>query len=236
MSAPGKKVDRQPDARVPELKDVFLNFSTKLQSPDFILPTEKKYDKEILINCFNNVSSQLIIAINNANGDEAIVNPALGEITKEEMTYFVVYHTRRHIHQLQTIFQTINKTIMPTTHEEIIRNVNDAFNNNDMQAFLSYCTDDIRWNMIGSSSTQGKDAILKMMNEMPNMSPDITINDIFGSSDKAVCTGTFLMPKSTGEKEHYSFCDIYQFTNGKIAVMDSYVLPLKDNPTLQNLI
>ena len=232
MNATGKVVARKSDERVPELKNVFLNFNTKLQSPQFILPEEKKYDKKELIEKFNSATASFAIILENINSSEVIVDPALGELTKEEMTHFVVYHTQRHIHQLQTIFQTINKTIIEATSEEIVRNVNDAFNRNDMQAFLSYCTDDIRWNMIGSSSTQGKDAILKMMNKMPDMSPDISVNNIFVAGNKAACTGTFLMTKHTGEKTHYSFCDIYQFAAGKIAVMDSYVLPLKGDSAL----
>jgi len=116
---------------------------------------------------------------------------------------------------------------MSTTNKEIIQKVNDAFNRNDMQTFLAYCTEDIQWNMIGNSSTKGKDAILKMMTEMPGDSPDIIIEEILTEENKAACTGTFTMTKSSGESSRYSFCDVYQFADGKIQVLDSYVVEIK---------
>src|SRR5437868_6045458 len=48
------KMDAQPaernaGERVEELRKIFLDFSVKFQSPEFIIPTEKAYEKEILI-------------------------------------------------------------------------------------------------------------------------------------------------------------------------------------------
>ncbi len=228
MSVPGKPVDRLPDERVPELKGIFLNFTTKFQSPDFIVPEQKTYEKKELIAQLTTVSGQLYEKTDAINVSEAVIDPALGELTKLEMIHFVAYHTQRHIHQLKHIFQTINKhEIMITTNEAIVRKVNEAFNMNDMQVFLSYCTDDIEWNMVGNSATQGKEAILAMMTAMPADSPDVTITDIFSNGDKTACTGTFTMTKKTGEKEYFSFCDIYKFREEKIQVLDSYVVEIK---------
>ena len=229
LAVPGKKINRKPDARVPELKDIFLNFTTRLQSPGFILPEQKTYNKAELLKQLNDTDSQLAATIDNVTKDEAVNDLALGEITKEEILYFLTYHTQRHIHQLQHILQTLNdKTkAMAATHEVIIRKVNDAFKNNDIPAFLSYCTDDICWNITGQSSTQGKDAILQMMTATPGECPDIAIDIMFSGDDKTACTGAFTLVKKEGEQQRYKFCDIYKFEGEKIQTLDSYVVEIK---------
>ena len=229
LKAPGKKADREPDARVAEIKNIFLDFSSRLKSPDFIIPEEKEYNKEELIHQFSNTASQLAQIVDTVNGEEAIINPALGEMTKEEMIHFLVYHTQRHIHQLQHILQTLNDETkaMSATKEAIVRSANEAFNQNNTPAFLSYCTDDIHWNMIGNSSTQGKDAIMKMMTAMPSFYPNIIITDIFSGDNKTACTGTFEMPKKEDGIRRYHFCDIYHFRDEKIQALDSYVVEIK---------
>ena len=45
LNATGKPVDRMPDERVAELKKIFLNFTNKFQSPVFIVPEKKMYQK-----------------------------------------------------------------------------------------------------------------------------------------------------------------------------------------------
>src|SRR5258705_198150 len=45
----GRVNERKADERVKELKDVFLDFETKLKSPQFILPGQSGYNKKDLI-------------------------------------------------------------------------------------------------------------------------------------------------------------------------------------------
>ncbi len=231
LAMPGNPT-RKPDERVQELKEIFLNFNTKLQSPESIIPEQKEYRKEDLVQRFQTVTTELEQLAERINTNEIVTIPALKEMSKLELLHFLTYHTTRHLHQLKKIAPhqislLQNNTIMSASKAEIVQKVNDAFNNNDMSAFLSYCTDDIVWNMVGNSSTKGKDAILKMMNGMPDFSPDIVIEDIFTTDEKAACTGTFNMPDKSGEKKNYSFCDVYYFAGDKIQKMDSYTVEMK---------
>ena len=43
-----------------------------------------------------------------ANLSEMINHPAFGDITKFEILHFVLYHTQRHIHQLEKIFLAVS--------------------------------------------------------------------------------------------------------------------------------
>ena len=90
------------------MKKIFLDFSTKFESPDFIIPAKIFYHKEEIIRNVKTSFAQLNKISNTVDLSEAIVDPALGEITKLEMLHFAIYHTQRHIHQLTKIAAVYN--------------------------------------------------------------------------------------------------------------------------------
>ncbi len=100
----GKTADRDPAARVQELKETFLNFDVKFQSPEFILPTQDYYEKEALLQDLKKSIRHLQETGNKVNLYDEITLPPFGEITKLELLHFVLYHTQRHIHQVKNIF------------------------------------------------------------------------------------------------------------------------------------
>jgi hypothetical protein len=104
-----KKTERNPGERAPELKEMFLDFTIKFQSPEFIRPAEGFYEKEKLITKLKKSIEQLKEQWNKVNLAEILSLPAFGEITKLELLYFVLYHTQRHVHQLKKIIWVINK-------------------------------------------------------------------------------------------------------------------------------
>ncbi len=107
LNMPAKIADRRPDLRVKELKTIFLDFTTKLKSPDFILPKKDIYNREIIITDLEKSVDNLKEESGKVNLSGAILHPAFGDITKLELLHFVVYHTQRHIRQLKNIFEVI---------------------------------------------------------------------------------------------------------------------------------
>src|SRR6266700_6832874 len=103
----GYVTKRKPDERIPELKELFLDFTIKLESPDFILPTRDIYEKEVLVADLEKSVLQIREARNRINLIEALNHPAFGEITKLEIVHFALYHTQRHLHQLHKIYRAL---------------------------------------------------------------------------------------------------------------------------------
>jgi len=99
----GTPTYRDPLENVAKLKEQFLNFDVKLQSPNFILPTRDIYQKEIVIADLKRSIEKLRETSDVLNLAETISHPIFGEITRFELLHFVVYHTQRHIHQLRDI-------------------------------------------------------------------------------------------------------------------------------------
>jgi hypothetical protein len=104
----GKSSERDAEENVPQLKKIFLDFKAKYQSPEFIVPEERMYNKEEVISALKKSIEQLQQLRSKTKLDEIINLPIFGEITKLELLHFVLYHTQRHVHQLKNILSAIN--------------------------------------------------------------------------------------------------------------------------------
>lgn len=104
----GSSAKRNADERVEELKKIFLDYTVKFQSPEFILPTQTIYPKKEVIVKLEDSIKQLKLNRNKTDLTEVINLPAFGEITKFELLNFVVVHTTRHIHQLKKMLRSLN--------------------------------------------------------------------------------------------------------------------------------
>ena len=110
MKGPDKKTERPPDEKVEGIRKTFLDFSIKLKSPDFIVPEEKYYQKEDLLEILKSLKGELDKIIESADLEKtctAFELPVIGYLTRLEGTYFVLYHTQRHIRQLRNICQKV---------------------------------------------------------------------------------------------------------------------------------
>ena len=98
-----KPTGRNPGERIEELKMVFLDFSKKMKSPEFIVPEEDTYEKQSVIDDLNKSFNQFKDNANNANLNELVEGLPLGPVTKLEIVHFTLVHTQRHLHQMKKI-------------------------------------------------------------------------------------------------------------------------------------
>jgi len=114
MNGPTQHTNRKPDEHIETIKNVFLNFSIKLKSPDFIIPEKKDYDKEDLLLTLKKLKLALEEIVENADLDETCtafaIPGGLGYLTRQEALAFVIYHTQRHIHQMKNIHPPLLQT------------------------------------------------------------------------------------------------------------------------------
>jgi len=111
FTAPGKPANRPPDANTEELKKTFLDFSTKMKSPDFIVPEDKDYNKQELVQSLTDANDKILKAVT-ANDLTQMAglsddHPLKGS-TKLEIVHFITYHTMRHNHQIKKIKEAVN--------------------------------------------------------------------------------------------------------------------------------
>ncbi|HSU27917.1 MAG TPA: DinB family protein [Chitinophagaceae bacterium] len=107
MSTNSKPADRDSAQRIPQLKKIFLDFSTKMKSPEFIVPGPGPYDKQMSIDKLEQSFNELKENASHANLTELVEGLPLGPITKLEILHFALYHTQRHSQQLKKIADSL---------------------------------------------------------------------------------------------------------------------------------
>lgn len=103
-----KKLDGAIDEKVPVLKEIFLNFNTKYNSPEFIYPEDREYDKKELLSTLQKIESEILDIVANYDVSLTCMDfeiPGVGNLTIYELINFALFHTKRHTHQLRVILE-----------------------------------------------------------------------------------------------------------------------------------
>ncbi|HVW12585.1 MAG TPA: DinB family protein [Mucilaginibacter sp.] len=106
LTGPFAPADRNPEQHIELFSQIFLNFEHKLNSPDFIIPSDEAKDKQTLLNSLNEAFCSIEDAAGLGDLDRictAFEMPTLGTLSKKELIWFTIVHTKRHIHQLKNI-------------------------------------------------------------------------------------------------------------------------------------
>lgn len=95
--------ERDAAERIPGLKEIFLNFSKTYNAPDFIVPKDGPHTKQKIIAALQQSFEALKANSETMNPAELVEGLPFGDSTKLEIMHFVVYHTQRHVQQLERI-------------------------------------------------------------------------------------------------------------------------------------
>jgi uncharacterized protein len=113
---------------------------------------------------------------------------------------------------------------MAASNKEIVQKVNAAFASEDLEGFLSFCSDDVEWTIVGEKSIQGKEAIRKWMGSIDMEAPQFTVDEVIADADSVVAYGSMTMTEKDGKSVPYAYCDIYRFRDAMIVKLVSFVV------------
>lgn len=105
-----KETDRDPDSLIPTLTSIFLDFSTKLKSPDFIIPSDGPHDKDEMITAMKKTMEKIQSTATAADLNKTCTSfpfPQIGEMTGLEWLFFSSAHSKRHTNQLKNIYSKL---------------------------------------------------------------------------------------------------------------------------------
>lgn len=102
LSAPGQKANRDIGEFIPMLEREFMDFEIKMSSPDFLVPANREYSKqetlELIQTRFQSLADNLF-----QSDLTLILDSPLGLVTKWELANFILFHSKRHLHQLEKV-------------------------------------------------------------------------------------------------------------------------------------
>ncbi len=108
LKTTGTPAERDPAMGAAKMKSIFLDFNAKYQSPEFIIPEVKEYDRKTVVDDLENSIRQLREECGKQDLLQLLNVKIFGEVTKLELNYFVLYHTQRHIHQLKNMLRELH--------------------------------------------------------------------------------------------------------------------------------
>jgi len=103
--------DRDPGEKIKAINDLFLDFTTKMKSPDFILPGNESHTKNELLPAIDKLKKE-ILGLTDLDLSVLCLGfelPGFGKFTRLEWIHFFLAHTQRHTHQLKNIYSILNK-------------------------------------------------------------------------------------------------------------------------------
>lgn len=106
-----RKTQRPIDQKLESVKTLFLDTSIKMDSPTAILPSEGIISKKDLIKGLEDRIEQIKEVYENKDLTLTCIDfsiPEYGKFTRFEWIWFNIYHTQRHIYQLENIIATNN--------------------------------------------------------------------------------------------------------------------------------
>lgn len=100
--------DRAPDQEVKGIEDIFLDFDTKMQSPEFILPGDGPHDVKAMLQSYRSTIDSIAEKARTLDLSLSCTDfefPQVGHLTRWEWISFGICHTLRHARQLRNIHQ-----------------------------------------------------------------------------------------------------------------------------------
>lgn len=112
MTGRTESTNREPDEKVPSIKEVFTDFTIRMDSPTAVLPSRQPLDKSVLLASLRDRVAQMRETIDTQDLSKTCLDfviPEYGAFTRLEWAWFNTYHTQRHLRQLKSVIGALKK-------------------------------------------------------------------------------------------------------------------------------
>jgi ketosteroid isomerase-like protein len=125
---------------------------------------------------------------------------------------------------------------MSETNKEIVGKANALLTAGDTEGFLKFFTKDIKWTLLAGTPKvyKGIDAVSGFMQESTKEGvtpPVFTELNLLAEGDTVIANGTTSMMGKDGKAVPYAYCDVYQFRDGLIAELTTFMAQTEAEPT-----
>ncbi|MFD2742389.1 MULTISPECIES: nuclear transport factor 2 family protein [Sphingobacterium] len=113
---------------------------------------------------------------------------------------------------------------MISKNEAVLRDANKALAIGNYEQFLSHCTDDTSWNFVGDQTLHGKESVRTYMNENYIEPPIFDVENMISQDEFVIAIGKIQLKNSQGQSQEYAYCDVWEFSNGKMCKLKAFVI------------
>jgi len=114
INGPVEPTDRDPAEKAGPIKQLFLDFTSKMNSPDFVMPSDAPKNKEALLQSLEKTMNGIYAAAETEDLSVTCMRfefPGFGRLTRLEWITFILAHIQRHVHQLTIIAKKLDDRI-----------------------------------------------------------------------------------------------------------------------------
>lgn len=109
----------------------------------------------------------------------------------------------------------------------ILHQANEFVKKGNYESFLAYCTQDTKWVFVGERILEGRDKVRAYMKEFYLEPPVFTVEKTIEDGNDVTVIGEITLKAANGTYNHYDYCDVWRFENGKIAELKAFVIEKK---------
>ncbi|RAJ22381.1 nuclear transport factor 2 family protein [Pedobacter cryoconitis] len=113
---------------------------------------------------------------------------------------------------------------MDSNNKAILEKANAAIIEGDYEGFLSFCTEDTKWTFVGDKTLWGKKAVREYMATVYVEPPKFMVENLIAEGEFVSAVGEISMKDEDGKMVVYSYCDVWRFSNGKMAELKAFVI------------
>ncbi|UHG94455.1 nuclear transport factor 2 family protein [Spirosoma oryzicola] len=113
---------------------------------------------------------------------------------------------------------------MSETNKAVLEKANAAVTKGDNEGFLAHCTEDTQWVFVGEQTLQGKEAVRQWMATAYAEPPVFMVEQLIAEGDFVTAIGRINLKDETGVTIPYSYCDVWRFSEGKMAELKAFVI------------
>lgn len=113
---------------------------------------------------------------------------------------------------------------MNLTNKEILKKANLAIIEGRYEDFLDFCTEDTEWIFVGQQTLKGKESVRQYMAEAYKEPPKFIVENLISEGKYLTAVGKISMKNKDGKVMDYSYCDVWEFDNGKMAKLRAFVI------------
>jgi len=113
---------------------------------------------------------------------------------------------------------------MSKTNKEILELANGFISKGNIEGFLGFCSEDIKWKTIGESTIIGKAAVRRWMVDAYKVPPKFNVTQLISDADYVVALGELDAKDEEGNNAPHAYCDVWRFCEGKMTELMAYVI------------
>ncbi|QQT32770.1 nuclear transport factor 2 family protein [Sphingobacterium multivorum] len=112
----------------------------------------------------------------------------------------------------------------------ILHTANEFIAKGDYESFLAYCTAETKWVFIGERILHGKEEVRAYLKEFYQEPPVFDVEKSIEEGDFVMVTGEIRLRNKDGKYDHFDYCDIWRFEDGKMAELKAFVIEKRGSP------